>query len=109
MCSCDLSHKSIIKWYCLKQGWTHGLNLFILQCLCMERFTKISSDMTFLKHSKREQAVLFKEKKQENIAVYRKDAIYTQNDQLEHMYCNSNITADSTCLRASFFLHRHEL
>lgn len=35
-----------------------------------------------LKHSKREQAVLFKEKNQENIAVYRKDAIYTQNDQL---------------------------
>lgn len=29
-----------------------------------------------LKHSKREQAVLFKEKNQENIAVYRKDTIW---------------------------------
>lgn len=53
----------------------------------MERFTKISSksdmfnSMNFLKHSKRDQAVLFVEKIQEKIAIYRKDAIYTQNYQ----------------------------
>lgn len=63
----------------------------------------------FFKAFKKRTSSSFQRKKQENIAVYRKDAIYTQNDQLEHMYCNSNITADSTCLRASFFLHRHEL
>lgn len=49
----------------------------------MKRFIKISSksdifnSMNFLKDSKRDQVVLFVEKVQEKIAIYRKDAIYT--------------------------------
>lgn len=39
------------------------------------------NSMNFFKHSKRDQAVLFVEKIQEKITIYRKYAIYTQNYQ----------------------------